>query len=119
MTTVLIVDDHEGFRTLARNLLEPAGYEVTGEAADGASAVRAAAELEPDAILLDVQLPDTSGFEVSRTVTDRDDPPAVVLVSSRDAADYGRKIGSCGARGFIPKAELTVARFAELVETAA
>src|SRR5262245_39521405 len=111
MTTVLIVDDHEGFRTLARQLLDPAGFVVAG---DGATAIRAAAELVPDAILLDVQLPDTTGFEVSRAVTNREDPPAVVLVSSRDAADYGRKLNTCGARGFIPKAELTVARFLEL-----
>jgi DNA-binding NarL/FixJ family response regulator len=115
MTTVLIVDDHEGFRTLARRMLESAGYVVAGEAADGASAVRAAADGLPDAILLDVQLPDTSGFAVSRAVTDRADPPAVVLVSSRDATDYGRRIATCGARGFIAKAELTAERFAALV----
>jgi DNA-binding NarL/FixJ family response regulator len=115
MTTVLIVDDHEGFRALARQMLEAASYVVAGEAADGAGALRAASELAPDAILLDVQLPDTTGFEVSRALTDRDDPPAVVLVSSRDAADYGLNIRRCGARGFIQKAELTVARFTELV----
>ena len=119
MTTVLIVDDHEGFRSLARQLLEAASYVVAGEAADGAAALRAASELAPDAILLDVQLPDTTGFDVSRAVTDRADPPAVVLVSSRDASDYGGKIASCGARGFIPKAELSATRFADLVGTAA
>jgi DNA-binding NarL/FixJ family response regulator len=64
-TSVLIVDDHEGFRAWARVLLEQAGYTVLGEAADGASAVRAARRLRPQVVLLDVQLPDTDGLPAS------------------------------------------------------
>ncbi len=115
MTTVLIVDDHAGFRELARRLLESAGFSVIGEAADGAEALASAAALAPDALLLDVQLPDTTGFEVSSALAGRTDPPAVVLVSSRDAADYGAAIGRCGARGFITKSELTASVFASLI----
>ncbi|MGE5225890.1 MAG: response regulator [Planctomycetaceae bacterium] len=115
MTTVLIVDDHAGFRELARRLLEGAGFEVIGEAADGAAALTAAAALAPEALLLDVQLPDTTGFEVSRALAAATDPPAVVLVSSRDATDYGNAVGRCGARGFITKSELTATGFAALI----
>lgn len=62
--TVLIVDDHADFRAFARTLLQAEGYEVVGEAQDGASALAAARELEPGLVLLDVQLPDLDGFAV-------------------------------------------------------
>ena len=103
---VLIVDDHPGFRAQARALLAAAGYEVVGEAADGESGVRVARDLSPDVMLLDVQLPDITGFEVARQLRGEPGQPAIVLISSRDASDYGRRIGRCGARGFISKAEL-------------
>ena len=64
-TTVLIVDDHECFRTSVRKLLEAEGFDVVGEAGDGSSAQALSAALEPDLILLDVQLPDIDGFEVA------------------------------------------------------
>ena len=98
---VLIVDDHQPFRATARELLEEAGYVVAGEAADAAEALAAVAADAPDAVLLDVQLPDDDGFAVATALT-ADGGPAVVLISSREAEDYGRRIESCGARGFIP-----------------
>ncbi len=61
----LIVDDHPSFRRTARVLLESEGFEVVGEAENGAQALRLAVELQPDFILLDVQLPDYDGFEVT------------------------------------------------------
>jgi len=112
--TVLIVDDHPSFRASARTLLEAEGYVIVGEAEDGTSAVRAAKALHPDLVLLDVQLPDLDGFEVAQLLQKLEDPPAVVLTSSRDSADYGRCIGDCGARGFVPKAELSGAAIAAL-----
>jgi DNA-binding NarL/FixJ family response regulator len=111
---VLIVDDHEPFRAVARVLLEAAGYVVSGEAGDGAEALAAVAAAPPDAVLLDVQLPDRDGFSVAAALT-ADGGPVVVLVSSRDAEDYGRRIAACGARGFIPKRRLSAAAFAALV----
>jgi len=105
--SVLIVDDHPGFRARARALLAAAGYQVVGEAADGESGVRVARDLSPDVVLLDVQLPDITGFEVARRVHSAPDPPAVVLISSRDATDYGRRVGRSGALGFISKSELS------------
>ncbi len=113
--SVLIVDDHPGFRAQARALLAAAGYEVAGEAADGESGVRVARELSPDVVLLDVQLPDITGFDVVRLVHAEPDPPAIVLISSRDAADYGRRIERSGARGFISKAELSARTLAAVL----
>jgi DNA-binding NarL/FixJ family response regulator len=113
--TVLIVDDHPSFRASARTLLEAEGYEIVGEVEDGAAALRAAETLHPDLVLLDVQLPDLDGFEVAEQLLKLQDPPAVILTSSRDGADYGRCIESCGACGFVPKADLSGAAIAALV----
>jgi CheY-like chemotaxis protein len=111
---VLIVDDHEPFRVVARELLESAGYVVAGEAADAAQALRAVAAEAPDAILLDVQLPDRDGFAVARMLSDAGGP-VVVLISSREEEDYGERIAASGAQGFISKSRLTPASFAALV----
>jgi DNA-binding NarL/FixJ family response regulator len=113
--TVLIVDDHPSFRATARALLESEGFDVVGEAATGAEALRQAAELRPDLVLLDVQLPDLSGFEVATRLDGAGSETAVVLVSSRDAADYGELIPACGARGFVPKGELSGATIRALL----
>jgi DNA-binding NarL/FixJ family response regulator len=113
--SVLIVDDHPSFRTSARTLLEAEGFRVVGEAADGAEALAKARELRPDVVLLDVQLPDVPGFEVASRLLANGASPAVVLVSSRDAADYGELIAACGACGFVPKAELSGARIRALL----
>ena len=104
---VLIVDDHPSFRASARNLLESEGYEVVGEAADGAGALSAVEELHPDVVLLDIQLPDIDGFEVAKRLCELGNPPKVILTSSRDGDDYGSCVKTCGACGFVPKAELS------------
>jgi DNA-binding NarL/FixJ family response regulator len=113
--SVLIVDDHPSFRANARALLEAEGFEVIGEAEDGASALLAAAELAPELVLLDVQLPDLDGFEVAAQLTNGGGGPAVVLVSSRDGSDFGPLVERSGARGFIPKAELSGAALTALL----
>jgi DNA-binding NarL/FixJ family response regulator len=114
-TTVLIVDDHETFRSFARELLESEGFEVIGEAEDGISGVRAVQTLEPDLVVLDVQLPDLSGFEVAERLAGLGDGrPEVVLTSSRDRAEYGGEVEDSPVRGFIPKAELSGSRLSEL-----
>jgi DNA-binding NarL/FixJ family response regulator len=113
--TVLIVDDHATFRTLARRMLEAQGYEVVGEADSGAGALAAAARLQPGAVLLDIQLPDLDGFAVTEQLSRGEHPPMVVLVSSRDASAYRRRLGDSPARGFLAKSELTGAAFATLV----
>jgi DNA-binding NarL/FixJ family response regulator len=112
--TVLIVDDHPTFRASARLLLEAEGYDVIGEAGDGASAIARARELGPQVILLDVQLPDIDGFDVAARLLDSEDGPVVILTSSRDGADFGPLVERSGARGFIPKAELSGERLRAL-----
>jgi DNA-binding NarL/FixJ family response regulator len=114
-TTVLIVDDHPTFRATARMLLEAEGYDVVGEAPDGTSAIACAAQLHPDLVLLDVNLPDLDGFSVAQRITAAPDAPAVVLVSSRDPSDFGPLVRISGARGFIAKGELSGAAIAELL----
>jgi len=104
---MLIVDDHAGFRERARVMLESEGFDVVAVAESGARALELAAETEFDVVLLDVQLPDLNGFEVARRLRSNGHAPAIVLVSSRDASDYGDLIELCGARGFVPKAELS------------
>jgi len=114
-TTVLIVDDHPAFRSLARALLESEGFSVVGEVEDGTAAITAVEALRPAVVLLDIQLPDLDGFEVAQQLAVRPDPPAVVLVSTRTAAAYGARLETAPARGFIPKTSLSGAALAALV----
>jgi DNA-binding NarL/FixJ family response regulator len=113
--TVLIVDDHPSFRASARVLLEAEGFDVIGEAADGATGVAEAKRLKPQVVLLDVQLPDMDGFQVAGQLTNGGGGPMVVLVSSRDSSDFGPLVARSGARGFVPKAELSGQRIQELL----
>jgi DNA-binding NarL/FixJ family response regulator len=104
---VLVVDDHPSFRRCAAALLEAEGFEVVGEAEDGASALAAADRLEPELVLLDIQLPDTDGFEVARRLLAERPTLRIVLVSSRDRSQYGPLIETSGACGFIAKDDLS------------
>jgi DNA-binding NarL/FixJ family response regulator len=108
--TILIVDDHSDFRASVRRLLVDAGYEVVGEASDGASALAAARDLRPAIVLLDLD-----GFDVALHLTRDADPPAVVLTSIHDRDDLAGMIAHSGARGFLPKAELSAAALAEIL----
>jgi DNA-binding NarL/FixJ family response regulator len=114
-STVLIVDDHAGFRRLARALLEADGYSVVGEAVDGRSALESARTLRPDVVLLDVQLPDVDGFRVAEWLAEGGGAPAVVLTSTRDAADYATRVARSPARGFVAKGELSGATIGSLL----
>jgi DNA-binding NarL/FixJ family response regulator len=113
--SVLIVDDHAEFRAVARSLLQAEGYEVAGEAADAASAIDAVTKLRPCLVLLDIQLPDLDGFTLAERLAEVADPPAVVLISSRDSSSYRRRLGQTSARGFISKSDLSGTTLAALV----
>jgi DNA-binding NarL/FixJ family response regulator len=114
--TVLIVDDHASFRRAVRLVLEYEGYDVVGEAADGESALAAASDLSPELVLLDVHMPGgIDGFEVATRLAANTPPPDVVLTSSRDGTDFDQRVARSGARGFIPKAEISGQRLADLL----
>src|SRR5262245_66001410 len=103
--SILIVDDDERFRGIARKLLEAEGFHVVGEAEDGEAALVAARELEPDIVLLDIQLPDRDGLEVAERIVEHGSP-AVVLTSMRDESDFGPKLRVAGEGGFGLKDEV-------------
>jgi len=105
--TVLIVDDHPAFRSAVRALLEDAGFDVVGEAADGASALTEAGRLQPELVLLDVQLPDIDGFEVAERMSYEPVAPAVVLTSSRGVTSFRRRLAANPDWRFISKSELS------------
>jgi DNA-binding NarL/FixJ family response regulator len=117
-TTVLVVDDHASFRGFARRMLEAAGFAVVDEAGDGASAVDAARRLRPDVVLLDILLPDVTGFEVAEVLARGARGPVVVLTSSRSASELGDSLEHSSARGFIAKRDLSGEAFAALVDGA-
>jgi DNA-binding NarL/FixJ family response regulator len=106
-TAVLLVDDNAGFRSRARRVLEADGFTVVAEASDGGSALESASRHRPAVVLLDVKLPDMSGLDVAERLASEPDPPAVVLTSTYDVADLGERVATCGARGFVPKAEFS------------
>lgn len=115
--SVLVVDDHAGFRTMARRLLEADGWNVVGEAWDGASAVATAVALQPDVVLIDIGLPDVDGFIVADRVA-MIGSPQIVLISSRDREAYADRIASSVAVGFIAKVDLDGDRLRTLVGSA-
>jgi DNA-binding NarL/FixJ family response regulator len=113
--TVLVVDDHAGFRSAVRALLESDGFAVVGQAATGAEALEACSRLHPEVVLLDIRLPDTDGLAVAERLSRLLDPPDVVLVSSREASVYGDRLRSAPARGFLVKGDLSGAALRELL----
>ena len=106
---VLIIDDHAVYRSAVRELLERRGFAVVGEADSARSGLEAAERVAPEAILLDVRLPDGDGFDVCRALTRRDPELAVLLVSTDDLQHRTGNIQACGARGCLLKSRLASA----------
>jgi two-component system, chemotaxis family, chemotaxis protein CheY len=113
--SVLLVDDHAGFRAEARATLEAERYDVIGEAASGAAGVDEAARLKPDIVLLDIGLPDGSGLELVGRIRTAAPDTRIVLISSRQATDYGARLAGAGADGFLDKAALTPTALRDLL----
>jgi DNA-binding NarL/FixJ family response regulator len=104
--SVLVVDDHAVFRRAVRGLLTASGFDVVGEAADGDEAVRLAASIRPQLVLLDIQLPDRDGFAVAEELDRLPVPPVIVLISSHEEAVYAAELATAPVRGFVPKDHL-------------
>jgi DNA-binding NarL/FixJ family response regulator len=100
---------------MARVVLADGGYLVVGEAADAESALAAARKLEPDCVLLDVQLGEVDGFIVAEKLAEEDHRPAVVLTSGRDPQEMLPLIEASPARGFIAKERLSPSALEELL----
>jgi DNA-binding NarL/FixJ family response regulator len=115
---VLVVDDHPSFRRLASKLLAAGGFEVVGEAEDGRAALANAARLRPELVLLDVLLPDMSGFAVAEALVAHSYRPRVVLVSSRSASELGPALEESPAAGFLTKSELSAEALAAIADGA-
>ena len=104
---VLVVDDHPDVRAAISAMLAAGGFAVVGAVGTGAEALAGAAESAPDVVVLDIRLPDLDGFAVAEGLAALPAPPAVVLVSSRAATAYGRRLASAPARGFLAKSALS------------
>jgi len=115
---VLVVDDHPSFRRFATKLLQAGGFDVVGEAEDGRAALARARRLRPDLVLLDVLLPDMSGFAVAEALASHAYRPRVVLVSSRSASELGPALEKSPAAGFLTKSELTAEALAAIADGA-
>ena len=89
---------------------------MIAEAADGDAAVTECERARPDIVVLDVLLPDMSGFDVARMLVTQSRGPIVVLISSRDAGAYTRRLESTPARGFLPKSDFSGPALRRLVE---
>jgi DNA-binding NarL/FixJ family response regulator len=101
---VLVVDDQERFRRVMRAVVkETPGFEVVGAAVSGEASLVAAAELVPDLVLMDVQLPGIDGIEASRRLTATKGGPMVVLLSTYDVDELDPS--GCGAAAYLAKAD--------------
>jgi len=104
--SVLIVDDDEGFGRAAAEILADRGYRVVGYATTVADALTQCDLLAPEAVLLDVRLPDGDGVELAGRLTARPHAPTVLLTSTDRKAVPAEQLRESGACGFVPKTEL-------------
>ena len=100
---VLVVDDQELVRAGFRMILERAGLEVVGEGVDGVEAVRLAAELAPDVVLMDIRMPRMDGIEATRQIVSRRPETRVVALTTFDLDEYVYEAVRAGASGFLLK----------------
>ena len=103
---VLLVDDDDAFRVYAAGVLTRRGYEVAGHAGSVAEARAAIDRFRPDALLLDVNLPDGNGIDFARQLTEDGAALRVLLTSTDSSAVTPRLLARCGATGFVAKPDL-------------
>jgi DNA-binding NarL/FixJ family response regulator len=116
---VLIVDDQEPFRLAARMVVEATdGFEVIGESESGEASVDAARDLDPDLVLMDVNLPGINGLEATRRILDGSNRVVILLLSTYEEEEYGPRAAECGASAYIPKSAFGPDRLAEAWQSA-
>jgi DNA-binding NarL/FixJ family response regulator len=115
---LLIVDDNERFLEAARSTLERDGIEVVGTATTAAEAERHAEELDPDVVLVDLNLGADSGFDLTRRLAEpRSNYSRVLLISTRDEEDFSDLIRESPAIGFLSKSDLSAGAIRELLSS--
>jgi len=118
-TRVLIVDAQEPFRLAARMVVQATdGFEAVGEAETGEEGVRLAQELNPDLVLMDVNLPGINGLEATRQILSTTARVVILLLSTYEADEYAPRAAECGAAAYIPKSEFSPDRLEEAWSTA-
>jgi DNA-binding NarL/FixJ family response regulator len=101
---VLVADDHMIVRTGIRHVLESeSGFEVVGEAANGAEVLALAATLQPDVVVLDISMPGASGLKLAAQLRDSTPEPRVLILSMHDNAEYVLESVRAGANGYLLK----------------
>ncbi|CAN5588303.1 hypothetical protein BH23ACT3_BH23ACT3_15720 [soil metagenome] len=101
---VVIVDDQAPFRAVARTVIMVSpGFEVVGESASGEEAVTVSRELEPDLVLMDINLPGINGIEATRQIVDERPGTAVLLLSTYGVGDLPADALTCGATDYVHK----------------
>jgi CheY-like chemotaxis protein len=113
--SVLVVDDDPAFRRLAEHVLATFGLALAGEADTVAAARAAAGALRPDAVLVDVGLPDGNGIALARELAALPWRPRVVLTSLNAEAVTPSEVRGSGAEAFVPKEELPTAALGDLL----
>jgi DNA-binding NarL/FixJ family response regulator len=111
---VLIVDDQEPFRLAARMVVEATdGFEVVAESETGEASVEAANELNPDLVLMDVNLPGINGLEATRQILAGSQRVVILLLSTYEEEEYAPRAAECGAAAYIPKSSFSPDRLAD------
>ncbi len=104
MFRTILVDDQPIFRDIIRGVLSRTGrFQFVGEAEDGVEAVNLYNEVKPDVVIMDVQMPNMSGFEATVRITEDDPNATVILMSMQADAGYASVAAEAGAKGFLPK----------------
>jgi DNA-binding NarL/FixJ family response regulator len=118
--TVLLADDHHLVRRGFRRLLEDdSRIEVVGEAADGDEAIRLAAELRPQVVVMDAAMPGTSGMAATRAIRAATPDVAVLMLSMHSEETVVRQAMDAGARGYVLKNVVDLDLAAAIVRVAA
>ena len=104
---ILVADDHDIIRRGVRSLLEDQpDFRICGEAVNGREAIEQALQLKPDAIIMDLSMPQVNGFEATREIRRLLPEVQVIILSQHDSTQVLREALNCGARGYVTKSSM-------------